>query len=338
MSTSAVKEIDICPICRSKRVGNLYKPFVCTKNQQFKSHSTTLNPEIAYPVEPFLFCDECGVVFREDDGSMSMKDIFAEKEQDMDLLNRSFTSHAKHRQDEIYKKRNEWIEANTEFENVLDVGCQFGFLVKEFQDRGYDAVGIDPNEPAVTIARNQLNLDLVCGYYEKESFPYESFGLISAECVAYYFRPSLRTFLDIAKRHLKVGGYLYLQIPGTEKIGTCFFPNYVRTLVSFENAEAIFNRCGYRVIAKSKETFDLGSYGIILQEAQGSQYDVYPCLNGKKVREHLSLSDYGLLTDNVGPIPTIISKIALSLHKSDPGGIMPRMFVRFVNKISRMVS
>ena len=52
------------------------------------------------------------------------------------------------------------VESHTARGRILDVGCWLGFMLSEARDRGWDAVGIEPSEPASAWARERLGLDV----------------------------------------------------------------------------------------------------------------------------------------------------------------------------------
>jgi 2-polyprenyl-3-methyl-5-hydroxy-6-metoxy-1,4-benzoquinol methylase len=60
---------------------------------------------------------------------------------------------------------------------VLGVGCAAGFILKGFEQSGWDCYGIEPNETMATYGRDNLNLNIISG--DLETFKsIEKFDLI----------------------------------------------------------------------------------------------------------------------------------------------------------------
>ncbi|MEI9958244.1 MAG: class I SAM-dependent methyltransferase [Ferruginibacter sp.] len=60
---------------------------------------------------------------------------------------------------------------------VLDVGCAAGFILKAFEERGWQCYGIEPNETMAAYGRTTLNLNIKTGGMETFN-PDEKFDLI----------------------------------------------------------------------------------------------------------------------------------------------------------------
>jgi SAM-dependent methyltransferase len=62
--------------------------------------------------------------------------------------------------------------------NILDIGCAAGFILKGFEQSGWNCHGIEPNETMARYGRNELDLDIYTG--SMETFTTDSrFDLIS---------------------------------------------------------------------------------------------------------------------------------------------------------------
>lgn len=91
--------------------------------------------------------------------------------------------------------------------NWLDIGCGSGNLLSYARDKGYKVFGIDPSEKAIAYAKSTLQLNqLTAGTYQKESYPAESFDLITLIHVIDHVRYPNETISNIYF-HLKRGGY-----------------------------------------------------------------------------------------------------------------------------------
>lgn len=61
---------------------------------------------------------------------------------------------------------------------VLDVGCAAGFILKAFEDAGWECHGIEPNDTIASYGRNELKLDIRTGGMETFN-PDQKFDLIN---------------------------------------------------------------------------------------------------------------------------------------------------------------
>jgi 2-polyprenyl-3-methyl-5-hydroxy-6-metoxy-1,4-benzoquinol methylase len=87
----------------------------------------------------------------------------------------------------------ERLERVVEIGRLLDVGAGPGFLLSAARARGWDAVGVDPNEWAVRAAHDDLDVEVRLGSLEEQDFAAESFDAI--------------TLMDVIE-HVPVGGAL----------------------------------------------------------------------------------------------------------------------------------
>ena len=62
---------------------------------------------------------------------------------------------------------------------VLSVGCAAGFILKGFQQCGWDCYGLEPNETMATYGRDILNLNIVTGDLESFQSTEKKFDLVN---------------------------------------------------------------------------------------------------------------------------------------------------------------
>lgn len=62
---------------------------------------------------------------------------------------------------------------------VLDVGCAAGFILKGFEQSGWDCYGLEPNETMATYGRDILNLNIVTGDLESFQSTEKKFDLVN---------------------------------------------------------------------------------------------------------------------------------------------------------------
>lgn len=281
-----------CPLCHSHQTALLYSgPFFM--EDRIQQHMASIDGYSASEaIEPFFYCEACGFVFRPEAQSIQHRPT-AINRHDYSLAERNalFEAHVAEFNSDASQQRREWLGQHVRPSRMLDVGCSFGLLVECHQSRGVAAVGVDPAGYAVETGRQRLGVDLRLASYEMTTFEAGSFDLICAECVAYYFRPSLTTFLASARHHLSQDGVLYLSVPGVDGVGPNFLPNYVRCLIPYENTNSIFNSLGWNVIAQTRQGFSVGSFGLLLRKAEIGPARSAAVLPLAQVRRRLLASD-----------------------------------------------
>jgi 2-polyprenyl-3-methyl-5-hydroxy-6-metoxy-1,4-benzoquinol methylase len=61
---------------------------------------------------------------------------------------------------------------------VLEIGCGYGFLLKEFQRKGFEVYGLEPSPHASNYAAGTLKLPIYNGFLTNDVFEKESFDCI----------------------------------------------------------------------------------------------------------------------------------------------------------------
>ena len=96
---------------------------------------------------------------------------------------------------------------------MVDIGCGSGQSTATFAPHFTQAVGIDPSECQIQLARetNELpNIEFRVGTAERLPFPEESVSLVSAMCAAHWFH--LPKFYSERHRVLQAGGIIAMGI------------------------------------------------------------------------------------------------------------------------------
>jgi len=93
--------------------------------------------------------------------------------------------------------------------DVLDVGCAAGFILKSFQDSGWNCKGIEPNDTMANYARTNLKLDVITGNIENLSTQTQ-FDLILMIQVIGHVIDLDQTIKNLSKS-LKPGGYILIE-------------------------------------------------------------------------------------------------------------------------------
>lgn len=95
---------------------------------------------------------------------------------------------------------------------ILDYGCGSGFLVGQFQDKGYDARGVDVSKEAIEFGTQKgiRNLSVANGI--NTNFPDSNFDLILAMDVVEHTEEDNLAVKEL-ERLLKPGGHLIITVP-----------------------------------------------------------------------------------------------------------------------------
>jgi SAM-dependent methyltransferase len=99
-------------------------------------------------------------------------------------------------------------EAAPPGDRLLDVGSAHGWFVALAEDRGFDAVGLEPDEIVAATAQTPTRL----GYFPEAVAADERFDVITFNDVLEHV-PDPRTVIAACRRHLKAGGVLSINIP-----------------------------------------------------------------------------------------------------------------------------
>ena len=106
---------------------------------------------------------------------------------------------------------------------VLDVGCGFGFLLRNLGEAGFDVEGTDISPTALHHCRDALGLPVREGTLEEAGFEEESFEAVTALYIIEHV-PDPLAFLREVHRILRPGGLLLLRWPHTAPITALLRP------------------------------------------------------------------------------------------------------------------
>ncbi len=105
---------------------------------------------------------------------------------------------------------------------ILDVGCGNGLFLSWMKELGWEVVGVEPDEKAVKVAREEYGLEVYQGTLESIKFPDNSFDVITMSHVIEHV-PDPLTLLYECKRILKPGGKLIVITPNIKSLGCSIF-------------------------------------------------------------------------------------------------------------------
>lgn len=114
---------------------------------------------------------------------------------------------------------------------LLDVGCGSGWFVQLMNDIGFEAYGIEPDEIAAKIAKENTseNVKITQGFLSDNIYENNYFDYITLRHVIEHLGNPEDTLL-ICFKLLKPGGKLYIQTPNLNSLGHLAFKEYWRGL------------------------------------------------------------------------------------------------------------
>ena len=114
-----------------------------------------------------------------------------------------------------------WLKA-AERGRLLDVGCGDGRFLKQMQDLGWEATGVEPDPVAFHAARAARRVDVRLGTLEEIALPGGAFDVVTMNNVIEHVFDPIRT-LGECYRVLRQDGYLTLVTPNIESVGRRWF-------------------------------------------------------------------------------------------------------------------
>ncbi len=95
---------------------------------------------------------------------------------------------------------------------VLDVGCGYGFFLRQLKDRGWQALGVEPAREPARYAREVLGLEVRTGALEEVPLLAEGVDVVTLWYVLEHLADPLRVLRQVAAL-LRAGGLLIVRVP-----------------------------------------------------------------------------------------------------------------------------
>ncbi|MEP7166124.1 MAG: class I SAM-dependent methyltransferase [Ferruginibacter sp.] len=141
---------------------------------------------------------------------------------------------------------------------VLDVGCAAGFILKAFDNAGWECYGVEPNDSMASYGRKELGLDIRTGGMETFN-PDQKFDLINLIQVIGSLYDLDKAMENISKLSKK-DGLVLVESWDRESLAARFFgrnwheycPPSVVHWYSDKTLNQLFNYHGFKIIAKGR--------------------------------------------------------------------------------------
>lgn len=156
-------------------------------------------------------CVRCGMVAQYPGPGKNTLIVQYEDEFSLDFLNAGkefyWPGHA-----QSFNDIAERIRRFAEPGRLLDVGCGDGHFLSHCKRHGFDCFGIEPGIKMSQYARHKTGAKIVNGYYGWNTFPPNSFDVITMiQVLEHIISP--RDFLTAAYRQLRPGGIIAIEVP-----------------------------------------------------------------------------------------------------------------------------
>jgi len=138
---------------------------------------------------------------------------------------------------------------------LLDVGASSGGLVKQAQDRGFDACGLEPAADVCQLARDAHGVTMYCGSLAEQQFPEGSFDIVALHDVLEHMFEPVAEIREM-RRVLKTGGIVVCETPTTTSRNfadqgiewSTISPLEHVHLFNEKNAERVLVENGFRIV------------------------------------------------------------------------------------------
>ena len=163
--------------------------------------------------------------------------------------------------DMLLKSGEKYVKVISKYTNpgkVLDVGCAAGFILKAFDNAGWECCGIEPNDSMASYGRKELKLDIRTGGMETFN-PDQKFDLINLiQVIGSLY--DLDKAMENVSQLCKQGGLVMVESWDRESLAARFFgkswheycPPSVVHWYSDKTLTQLFKYHGFEIIAKGR--------------------------------------------------------------------------------------
>ncbi len=202
--------------------------------------------------EQILSCNQCDAIFMENEEESKSKEIFYhEDHKEPTLLEKiiiNIRGYNLTRNSEAYVK---YLKSKTDmkFKNALDIGTNYGKLVKYFNKIGIDAYGIESDQRLVKLAESKK---IKWAYFDKDYQTDTKYDLICLTQMLYYQRDSYG-ILENVKKMLSSDGLVFIATMNPQssiiKNELTKIPTYGANMVlSKKNFESLEDKIGLKML------------------------------------------------------------------------------------------
>ncbi len=208
--------------------------------------------------DTLLRCKKCGLVYLKN--FYEEKDFIGDAQSELDKNNTekveywSFPElYKKHKNvfDNFFKDRlAKIIRHNHPHSSMLDIGCGYGFWLNFCQERGFDVLGIDISEMAISWAKHHCKIPVTTSSVENFSSERTFDVIVMCDVLEHFMEPvkQLKKLRDM----LSDDGVLYIQVPNLIgfklRNGQGYHLPYHIWQFSLRSMRNILNKSGFEIL------------------------------------------------------------------------------------------
>jgi len=264
-----IETISNCPICGAKKI----KKAIETKDYFLTQEDFSISK-----------CEKCGFHFTNPRPTESHLGIYYKSE--------DYISHSNSKKglfgflyQEVRKitlwKKYQLVNSFRSGDRILDIGCATGQFLHEFKTRGWESIGVEPDEDSRTFAEEKYQLKVIAEE-QMNNLEDQSFDVITMWHVLEHVSDLEQRMNDL-KRLIKANGVLFIALPNLESWDARFYREYwagldvPRHLYHFnkKNVKMLFDKFDFEVHKILPMKFD-AYYVSLLSEKYKKNLLYYP--------------------------------------------------------------
>jgi 2-polyprenyl-3-methyl-5-hydroxy-6-metoxy-1,4-benzoquinol methylase len=193
-----------------------------------------------------LQCGECGAIQLE---SEFKKKIHDRKSENIGLIEKSVTRLTYVNASKLISDQYmEYLKLHTDmkFKTALDIGANFGVFVKDLNNVGIDAEGIESNQRSIFLA---VTKKIKWAYFDEDYIIEKKYDLICLTQMIYYQRDNFK-LLNRVKNMLKGNGLIFISTlnPLSTYIKSYLQPQGANMIFSKKNFESLHDKLGLALL------------------------------------------------------------------------------------------
>lgn len=274
-----------CPLCKS----GLFLNHLIAKDHAVTHESFTI-----------CKCTACDLWFtnpRPDKNNISnyyeFEDYISHKDKSTNLVNILYKLVRKI----TIQKKLKWINEKAKIPGrLLDFGCGTGYLLAAAQKKGWESIGLEPNDQASKIASDKFNLNVYkeLGELERE----KKFDVITLFHVLEHIHDLNKTVKKLLDK-LKKRGLIFIAVPNYDSPDSKFYrENWAaldvpRHLYHFNTKamESLADKHDLKIVDKKPMKFDAYYISLLSDKNMGKQNLVKSLLNGYSFNKQAKKAD-----------------------------------------------
>jgi 2-polyprenyl-3-methyl-5-hydroxy-6-metoxy-1,4-benzoquinol methylase len=193
-----------CPVCEQRNSKLIYSNLIHTCHVLAKAGIPLSNEQVPTDV---LECNNCGHRY--------LSKILSDERLDYyyNIVETEYYDWQKdnpsdHRPADT-KKFAKYIDANTDGNKIMEIGCGLGYLLSQLKILGNDCYGVEPSSFASSFAREKLSLNVLTGLLDDNTYPDFKFNAIVLSDVVEHV-PGINSLFTLVEKYLAPGGKVFV--------------------------------------------------------------------------------------------------------------------------------